>query len=42
MAKPSDLDGLAVFLFSDAAQFITGQIIKIDGGWSVTDPFKSK
>ncbi|MFZ9981780.1 MAG: SDR family NAD(P)-dependent oxidoreductase [Cyclobacteriaceae bacterium] len=39
MARPSDLDGLAVFLFSDEARFITGQIIKIDGGWSVTDSF---
>jgi NAD(P)-dependent dehydrogenase (short-subunit alcohol dehydrogenase family) len=42
MGNPSDLDGLAVFLFSEAARFITGQTIKVDGGWSVTDAFKSK
>lgn len=37
MAAPQDLDGLAVFLLSDAARFITGQVIAVDGGWSVSD-----
>jgi NAD(P)-dependent dehydrogenase (short-subunit alcohol dehydrogenase family) len=34
---PSDLDGLAGFLLSDSARFITGQVISVDGGWSVTE-----
>jgi NAD(P)-dependent dehydrogenase (short-subunit alcohol dehydrogenase family) len=34
---PADTDGLAVFLLSDHAKFITGQVIAVDGGWSVTE-----
>jgi NAD(P)-dependent dehydrogenase (short-subunit alcohol dehydrogenase family) len=34
---PEDIAGLVVFLLSDAACSITGQIIAVDAGWSVTD-----
>jgi NAD(P)-dependent dehydrogenase (short-subunit alcohol dehydrogenase family) len=36
-ALPSDLAEAAVLLLSDAARFITGQVLAIDGGWSVSD-----
>jgi 2-dehydro-3-deoxy-D-gluconate 5-dehydrogenase len=31
--KPEDIAGTAVFLASDAARYIHGQIIAVDGGW---------
>lgn len=34
---PADTDGLAVFLLSDHSKFITGQVIAVDGGWSITE-----
>ncbi|MBK9013631.1 MAG: SDR family oxidoreductase [Saprospiraceae bacterium] len=33
--QPHDLDGLASLLLSDAAGFITGQVIAVDGGWKL-------
>ena len=32
LIEPSDLVGAAVFLASDAANFVTGQTIVVDGG----------
>jgi NAD(P)-dependent dehydrogenase (short-subunit alcohol dehydrogenase family) len=37
MGLPEDIDGLVVFLMSDQAKFITGQVIGVDGGWSVSE-----
>jgi 2-deoxy-D-gluconate 3-dehydrogenase len=30
---PAELAGLAVFLASDACQYMTGSVVAIDGGW---------
>jgi NAD(P)-dependent dehydrogenase (short-subunit alcohol dehydrogenase family) len=34
---PEDVDGAAIFLLSDAARFVTGQVLAVDGGWCVSD-----
>ena len=34
---PSDLDGAAVYFMSDASAFATGQVLCVDGGWSVSE-----
>ncbi len=37
IGRPDDCDGAAVFLLSDAARFITGQVLAVDGGWTISD-----
>jgi NAD(P)-dependent dehydrogenase (short-subunit alcohol dehydrogenase family) len=37
IGRPDDCDGAAVFLLSDAARFVTGQVVTVDGGWTVTE-----
>jgi 2-deoxy-D-gluconate 3-dehydrogenase len=32
---PADLQGAFVFLASDAAAYVTGTIVPVDGGWLV-------
>lgn len=34
--QPDDVADAAVFLLSDAARYITGQVLGVDGGWSVS------
>jgi NAD(P)-dependent dehydrogenase (short-subunit alcohol dehydrogenase family) len=34
IGKPEDLAGAFVFLSSNASDFITGQNIVVDGGWT--------
>lgn len=38
MARPEDVDGAVVFLLSREACFVTGQVLAVDGGWSVSEP----
>jgi NAD(P)-dependent dehydrogenase (short-subunit alcohol dehydrogenase family) len=37
IGHPSDLDAAAVYFLSDASSFATGQVLSVDGGWSVTE-----
>lgn len=37
IGRPADCDGAAVYLLSDAARFVTGQVLAVDGGWSVSE-----
>lgn len=37
IGQPDDLDGAAVYFLSDQSRFTTGQILTIDGGWSVSE-----
>lgn len=37
MGVPSDLDAAVVWLLSPASRFVTGQVIAVDGGWSVSE-----
>jgi gluconate 5-dehydrogenase len=34
--EPADFEGVAVFLASRASDYVTGQLIFVDGGFSVT------
>ena len=37
IGQPGDLDAAAIFLLSDGAKFVTGQVLAVDGGWCVSE-----
>src|SRR4030095_9823054 len=37
IGKPGDTDGIAVYFMSDQSKFTTGQVIAVDGGWSLSE-----
>ena len=37
IGQPSDLDAAAAYLLSEESRFVTGQVLAIDGGWSISD-----
>jgi NAD(P)-dependent dehydrogenase (short-subunit alcohol dehydrogenase family) len=37
IGAPADTDAAAVYFMSDASRFTTGQVLAVDGGWSVTE-----
>ena len=36
IGRSEDVDGLAVYFMSDLSKFTTGQVVAIDGGWSIS------
>ena len=38
IGRPDDCDGLALYFMSDQSCFTTGQVVAVDGGWSVSTP----
>jgi NAD(P)-dependent dehydrogenase (short-subunit alcohol dehydrogenase family) len=37
VGQPADLDAAVVFFLSDESRFVTGQVLAVDGGWSVSE-----
>jgi len=37
IGQASDLDAAAVYFMSDASRFTTGQVLSVDGGWTLSD-----
>jgi NAD(P)-dependent dehydrogenase (short-subunit alcohol dehydrogenase family) len=37
VGSPDDLDAAVVFFLSDASRYVTGQVLAVDGGWSISE-----
>ena len=37
IGNPKDLDAAVIYLLSDQSRFVTGQVLAVDGGWSVSE-----
>jgi NAD(P)-dependent dehydrogenase (short-subunit alcohol dehydrogenase family) len=37
VGTPADLDAAVVYFLSDQSKFVTGQVLAVDGGWSVSE-----
>ena len=37
ISEPGDMDGLAIYFMSDQSRFTTGQVVAVDGGWSISE-----
>lgn len=37
IGRPEDLDEAVVYFMSDASRFVTGQVLAVDGGWTVSE-----
>ncbi len=38
IGHPEDCDGLALYFMSDQSKFTTGQVVAVDGGWTISEP----
>lgn len=37
IGRPADVDEAVVYFLSDESRFVTGQVLRVDGGWSLTE-----
>ena len=37
VGRPEDLDAAVVYFLSDESRYVTGQVLAVDGGWSVSE-----
>jgi NAD(P)-dependent dehydrogenase (short-subunit alcohol dehydrogenase family) len=37
IGRPEDIDEAAIYFMSDGSKFATGQVLAVDGGWTVSE-----